>query len=308
MIVLSRRREGARAPLHKADDRVSGTTQYIRLTYIAEYLDWLGAQLVERGNPDVQKESIARIKQMTGCIRLLRPLKRTSLLSARKGLSEEAQERLEDLVRPGSVSNPFTLSLQHRNLGIRKGELAALKVTDFDFQRNEVVIPRRHGDPSDPRPDQPVAKTRDRRIVLEASLMRLVFNYVMDDRSRFPAAKKLSFLLVTHQPGPFQGKPLSIKGLTKVFNTIAIAEPGLLGGFTAHILRHTTNDDFSEMSDREGVSEADEEKMRSYLMGWEEGSGTAKTYTRRHTEKRAREASLKLQRELQGKKANDWYV
>jgi hypothetical protein len=43
------------------------------------------------------------------------------------------------------------------------------------------------------------------------------------------------------------------------------------------------------------VPNAKEEKMRSYMMGWKEGSGTAATYTRRHTERMAREAQLKLQ-------------
>jgi hypothetical protein len=31
-------------------------------------------------------------------------------------------------------------------------------------------------------------------------------------------------------------------------------------------------------------------------MGWKEGSGTAAVYTKRHTRKKAREASLQLQR------------
>ncbi len=43
---------------------------------------------------------------------------------------------------------------------------------------------------------------------------------------------------------------------------------------------------FSEKVDEQGISEAEEEKLRSNLMGWAEGSGTSKTYTQRHIEKR----------------------
>jgi len=35
--------------------------------------------------------------------------------------------------------------------------------------------------------------------------------------------------------------------------------------------------------------------MRSYLMGWKEGSGTAAHYNKRFVKKKANEAALKLQ-------------
>lgn len=38
-----------------------------------------------------------------------------------------------------------------------------------------------------------------------------------------------------------------------------------------------------------------EKKIRSQMMGWSETSGTAERYTRRETERKAREASLELQ-------------
>lgn len=313
--VISRRAEGARAGLHKADARVSTATHYIRLTYMADYLDWLAVRLLEREAQDVHGETLERIRTMTRGLRLRRPQKiAPSRLSARKGLSPGAQERLLELVRPDSASNPFEPAIRKRNelvvwllylLGIRAGELLALKVSDFDFQRNEVGIARRHDDPADPRRDQPVAKTRDRRLPLSSPLATAVFHYVMEERDHFPAAKRHDFLLVTHQDGPFQGRPLSMKGLAKILTKIQRAEPSLLASLTAHVLRHTNNDNFSELMDNSKASEAAEEKQRSYVMGWKEGSGTAATYTRRHTEKKAREASLKLQQGWQREKAND---
>ena len=220
-------------------------------------------------------------------------------------MSEGSQQRLLELTRPNSNNNPFEHAVRQRNalivhllydLGIRAGELLALKVSDFDFQRNEVVVARRHGDPTDPRANQPVLKTMDRRIALSAALSGEVSRYVMSERRRYPRARRHEFLLVTHQAGPFQGMPLSVKGLNKLFSTIQRADPETLGGLTAHVLRHTANDRLSAMWDAHGVRSPEEEKMRSYLMGWREGSGTAATYTRRHVEKKAREASLMLQR------------
>ena len=302
---LGKGKERARATLQLVDARVSGATQYIRLTYMADYLEWLANRLIECPVRRPNDSALTDIKSMAHSLRLRRPQKSSrSLLSARRGLTEEAQHRLLELVRPGSPCNPFEPDVQQRNyllvmllyhLGLRAGELLALKVSDFDFQLNDVVVARRHGDVSDPRTNQPVVKTNDRRIPLSNALADAVSKYVMTWRRRFTNAKRHAFLLVTHQSGPFQGRPLSIKGLDKVFTTIEKAEPNMLHGLSAHALRHTANDRLSELMDANDVSAAQEEKMRSYLMGWKEGSGTAATYTRRHIEKKAREASLMLQ-------------
>jgi hypothetical protein len=40
------------------------------------------------------------------------------------------------------------------------------------------------------------------------------------DRCLLKGAKKHSFLIVTHQEGPFKGIPLSQKGLTKIFTKV----------------------------------------------------------------------------------------
>ena len=305
VVRLPKRRETARAALGLPDGRVSSGTQYIRMTYMADYLEWLAIRIIEREARRVDDGTRSEIKAMAVSIRMRRPRKSArSLLSARRGLPEESQQRLLELMRPDSPANLFKHEVRQRNalivhllydLGIRAGELLALKVSDFDFQRNEVVVARRHGDPSDPRANQPVLKTMDRRIALSAALSGEVSRYVMSERRRYPRARRHEFLLVTHQAGPYQGMPLSMKGLNKLVAKIQRADPESLGGLTAHVLRHTANDRLSTMWDAHGVRSPEEEKMRSYLMGWREGSGTAATYTRRHVEKKAREASLKLQ-------------
>lgn len=302
---LPRRHESARAVVDTPKDRVSSNTQYSRVSYMAEYLEWLAVRITEREAHRVTDESLNEIKAMAASLRMRRPVKtKPSRLSARRGLSEEAQQSLFKLMRPDSPTNPFGHAVRQRNqlivllffdLAIRAGELLALKVSDFDFQRNDVVIARRHDDPDDPRANQPVLKTMDRRIPLSNKLAAAVSDYVMRERHRYPRARRHEFLIVTHQAGPYQGEPLSLKGLSKMFAVIQRANPESLAALAAHVLRHTANDRLSAMWDADGISDPKEEKMRSYLMGWQEGSGTSAVYTRRHVEKAAREASLKLQ-------------
>lgn len=305
IVRLPRRVESARLGMMSLVPRVSSQTQYIRLTYIADFLEWYAARIVEREARHIDEASLAGIKSMANGVRIRRPQKKhRSILAARRGLSPSTQQKLLDLVRIGSKLNPFDELVQRRNylivllllrLGLRAGELLALKVRDFDFQKNEIVIARRHGDKSDPRKNQPVVKTLDRRIPLENSLARDVADYVMSERRLFPRARRHEFLFVTHKVGPFLGQPLSAKGLGKIFALIQKAGTEELVKLSPHILRHTANDNFSRLMEERKVPEAVEEKMRSYLMGWKEGSGSASIYTRRYIEEKAREAFLILQ-------------
>lgn len=311
VVSLPRRMESARAVVLAAGQRVSPWTVYIRMTYIAKYLEWLADRMLERDtSPSV---ALARndVKAMLADIRSRRPnVSKHSRVSTRRGLGNQARSTLLEMMRPDAPNNPFGPTVRLRNwvivrlldaLGIRAGELLAMKVMDFDFQRNEVLIPRRHGDPHDPRSRQPVAKTLDRRLALTDELSRLVHRYVMTDRNEVRLAKRHPFLLITHQGGSNCGAPLSYSALSKIFRQMRSVIPAELEGLSAHVLRHTTNDRLSEQWDAEGVSDAKEEKMRSYMMGWREGSGTAAIYTRRHTERKAREAQLKLQRRVRDK-------
>ena len=307
IIRVLRRVETARGLLRVQEARVGSNTQYTRISYIAEYLDWLAIRLVERDARHVDGDVLVRIKRMTGSLRKRRPQKvKGSAVFARRGLTENQQVMLLELVKPESSHNPFSKELRSRNqlivwllyyLGLRVGELLALRVSDFDLQQNTLLVARRHDNPDDPRTNQPVVKTIDRRIPLTESLVKAVSDYVLHERCRIPSVKRQhDFLVVTHQSGPYKGQPLSGKGLTKMFLEIQAALPDEFGArLTPHILRHTANDRFSALMDQKNVKESEEQKLRSYIFGWKEGSGTAATYTRRHIEKKAHEAALQLQ-------------
>lgn len=304
--------ERIRGKFNVSESRISSGTHYIRLTYIADYLEWFATRVIEQEARQVDADTFKLIKIMANSLRKRRPQKTIkSREAARKGLTKEQQESLLSLIKPSSEKNPFSQELQERNqlivlllyhLGLRAGELLALRVSDFDFQKNTVLIARRHDNINDVRTYQPVVKTIDRRIPLADTLIKAVSDYVLGERRRFSSAKRHDYLFVVHQTGPFSGQPLSLKGLAKVFQQIQTTEPYLLKHLTPHVLRHTANDRFSMLMDKRGANPAEEEKMRSYLMGWKEGSGTAGTYTRRHIESKAKEAALLLQKSI--KKGN----
>jgi integrase len=293
-------------PALGAGKQVEPGVKYNRISAAASYLQWYIVRFAyDHGCGSRELQASAR--GIGDHLRRLRPTRSSfRRLGLRQGLSEKARERLLEIIEPGSDANPFEPGLQRRNalivrllldLGIRLGELLTLKVSDFDFRENEVVIPRRADDPTDPRRRQPVTKTFDRRLPMTEELVAEVFDYIKARRS-FERARKHAFLIVVHAEGEFQGQPITQKGTDKIFAALRAAAPKLLADFSAHILRHTSNEDFSEEMDEQGVKPGDEERRREYKYGWKYGSGTAATYTRRHIEREAQKASLKLQKRL----------
>ena len=221
----------------------------------------------------------------------------------REGLSHEARAWLETVIEPDHPSNPWMDDhVRRRNrlivsllyhLGVRRGELLALRVEDIDLRRGLLTIARRPDDPKDPRRQQPTAKTRSRVIPISTGLVDMATDYILKQRLLIPGARRHGFLFVDTD----QGRPLSAAAVEKLFRELRGSSPELLKGLTAHVLRHTWNDRFSEVMDQRNVQPEVEEKERTYLMGWRDGSGSAATYTRRHNRKRAGEVSLAMQAE-----------
>lgn len=277
---------------------------YTRLTYVALYLQWLAEQL-NRG-PSRRPSASDHMRMVQRVLHKRPPVSKARSVSRKKGLEPEEVEWLFETLRPDSPTNPFEENVRFRNflifvllivLGVRGGELLALKISDFNFEHENVDIVRRHDDPSDPRTYQPVVKTLGRLLPLQPELCDLVFEYINQHRSKIKPAKKHPFLLVTHREGPHFGKPLSSKGLYKIFKTI-LKNRKDMKSFHPHRLRHTANDYISELADSQKISPANERKLRSFLMGWTQTSLSAATYTERYIERSANELSLKLQRQF----------
>lgn len=284
---------------------VSANSQYARMSVAAEYLEFLARRLSPSSEKNVQ-----RINKMVAEIKANRPKQTTKTMDGErdeKHLEDADLDALEARLKPGSDGNPFSdYGVQFRNAlmfailratGLRRGELLNLKVDDINFAANVLRVVRRPDSEQDVRPYQPVAKTRERQFPLDVELANRIHEYVTYHRNRFVAAKRHGYLLVTHAPGPFQGAPLSNSGFSEVIASVK----GIIGSIHAHKLRHHWNYSFSNLSAAKGLPAATEEKLRSYLMGWEQTSGTAAIYNRRHIKKEAAESMLEHQRKVLGK-------
>ena len=289
--------------LEESVGNVSNGTQYVRLTAIANYLGWFANHLLGQADQDV-KDQIEAMRQQ---IKERRPAKKgRNDNRLNKSLSDEQLDALFEVIRPGSGLNPFGELVQRRNrlmilimfhLGIRGGELLNIRIRDIDFAKNHLEIVRRADEQDDTRPNEPNAKTLGRLLPLGDVLVKELHDYITKDRRKVRNANRNDFLFVTYKKGSSQGLPISKPAYYKVIAIMRAVSPELYA-MSGHMLRHTWNRKFSENMDDmdEHLGEARQEQIRSFLMGWKEGSGTAAIYNRRFIEKKGHEASLKMQK------------
>lgn len=289
---------------------VANETVYIRLSIIANYIQWLGNLLIPSSSAVEIKKNLSALASK---IRSRRPVKKGRNQSlVNRGLSNDQVDLLFEIFRPESDINPFKgRSTKIRNrlmflmlhyLGIRMGELLSIKVKDIDFSKNLIVIARRADEKSDPRTDQPLVKTMDRLLPMAETLVDEIHNYVINYRKKELAARKHEYLFVVHKPGPTSGQPVSKATYNKIMTTVKSLSPMLID-FTGHALRHKWNEKFSERMDSMDSpdDEHQQEQLRSWLMGWKQGSGTASVYNKRFVQAKAEEVSLILQKKIEEK-------
>ncbi|BDH47535.1 integrase [Salmonella enterica subsp. enterica serovar Choleraesuis] len=286
---------------------VSIRNQYARMSVIADYLGFLAGQLQK---PSTQGNE--NIKRMVSLIKANRPKKPTKSIIDRdeKRLDDSDLDALEKALKPGSDNNPaHEYAVQVRNAlifsilrvtGLRRGELLNLKIEDIDFAKNTLKVVRRPDSTGDARVYQPVVKTRERTFPLMPELVDQVRGYVLGYRNKVPGAKKHGYLFVTHKSGTSEGLPFSNSGFGKFMGDLKHIVEGYCF-IHAHSLRHHWNYSFSKTCENQGMTPEREEKLRSYLMGWSETSGTAATYNRRYIKEQAGKAVLELQNKHLGK-------
>lgn len=290
-----------------AGSSVSSAHAAARLHYIRAYLQWLGyCQLLRietRG--DRYLELRDRIDKVCAAIRARAPsLGVRSDLDQRQGLETEDFARVEAI--SAGTSEPTLWRSHHaatRNrlilrwfidLGIRRGELLNVRISDINFQQNTVRIARRADCTDDPRAHQPLVKTQARELPLGDLLADITYSYIMDVRGKQGAARGHDYLFVAGGTG----QPLSYSAVNKLFDDLRRFDPQLPAGLTPHVLRHCWNDRFSVQMEESGVDVELEKRIRSTLMGWSMTSETAATYTRRHVRKKASSAMREMQSKL----------
>lgn len=300
-LVDTRPRLGKVASIKRRQQRVSTESQYNRMSVIADYVGFLAGRLYP-----VTVTSAKEINAIVALIKANRP--RISGLNQKDRsdihLDDGLLDKIEDVIRPGGEANTTVdEGIQVRNAlmftilrltGMRRGELLNLKIDDFDFKTDVIRVVRRPDSAGDPRRHQPLAKTKERTIPLTPELMDRIRTYIIKYRNKVPGARKHGFLFITHKAGPSQGRPLSNSGFGKFISSLKKVATDI-EGFHAHALRHHWNYSFSQMVSAKGITPEREEKLRSYLMGWKETSGTASTYNKRYIKEEAGNAVIELQ-------------
>ncbi|MCG5498640.1 tyrosine-type recombinase/integrase [Ectothiorhodospira variabilis] len=289
--------------LEESTDPVGSSTHYARLTATANYIQWLARHLLE--NPP--KDYAEQISSICNQIKERRPSRKNRNRNGLgKSLTDEQIDLLFEVMRPGAELNPFTVSVQKRNrlivlllfhLGIRGGELLNLRIRDIDFSANQLKVVRRADETGDARTREPNTKTLGRVLPLGDVLAKELHDYIVNERRKVPHAKSNDYLIITHKEGPTQGAPISKAAYYKVIAVVRSVSPQLYE-MSGHMFRHTWNRKFSEKMDEmdSPMSPERQEQVRSFLMGWKEGSNTASLYNRRFAEQKAHEAALDMQK------------
>ena len=276
-----------------------------RVRFVAGYLEWLARHSPAETSRERLRDAVASLNARARIS--VRPP-----TDPKKGLSTEQRERLLAVIVPSSPENPFrTEPVRCRNLaliacldqtGMRRGELAGLKIRDIDFRQLTISIHRRPQDPKDPRRQRPHIKTNARTVPMKLELSDILFHYITVWRRAGAGARRHDYLFVAHG-GTNPGAPLSPRSIGKIFDSLQ----RVLGfDLHPHLLRHTWNDRFSDEIDRgaqlgKTTATAEEERLRNYLMGWSPDSRMAERYSRRHIERAAHE----LMKRMNGRSSDD---
>lgn len=280
---------------------VERNTAVVRLKYVTSYLKWLVEYAYLQNLPS-DRELFNKVGEKTVqamSVRTPTVSKRNST-KRKRGWTKEDEARLLALVHPNSPANPWQNAfIRNRNYlivgfllgtGVRKSEMLGIKINDLKFADNTVFIARRADDPEDPRHRPPTQKTYDRTLALGNDLIEQLKRFIKI-RAAVDEARKHPYLFVTET-----GAPMALNTVDFMFSTLRKHLPGIKY-LSAHICRHTWNDRFSKLVEG-SMNEAEEKKVRNFLMGWSDDSRSAENYTVRFLEMQAHKALIELQSDV----------
>ena len=293
---------------------VDSDTTANRIRVIRDYLVWLSNNFLFR-TPDFGLKTLSlndSIKLVKSTLTARIPKSgHDSQIHGRKGLATNELKLLFSIVNKNSNTNPWKSEFSRaRNelivswlyeFGLRRGELLSIKVSDIDFQSETFLVLRRPDDPDDPRLNQPLVKTRERKLPIPKKILGLTLDYVLGLRGTLPEAQYHEFLFVADK----SGKPMSLDSVNKIFSKIKESNQDLPRDLSPHILRHSWNDNFSSLMENKNIPEEKEKKMRSYLMGWSDTSNSASQYTKRYVQEKANQVLLEMGNKMLGDKTDN---
>ena len=254
-------------------------TAAVRVKYIQGYLNWLWRYAYLQQLPDDRElfKNVATVT-LTAIKSRMPKVGRRNSTKRKKGLTHAQEARLLSLVHPDAPENPWgDAFVRERNYlivllllatGMRKGELLGIKVEDFNIRENKLLVARRPDDPEDPRRRKVDAKTYDRELLLGGDLVDTLKRYIRVIRASTEHANQPPYLIVSKA-----GAPLALNSIDFMFTALRAVNPDF-ARLSAHILRHTWNDRFSEFAENK-LKPEEEIKTRNYIMGWSDASKSA---------------------------------
>lgn len=295
----------------KGGSTISRTKYNSRIAVVADYLAWYAAEAIYDANATEVSSAIERMKEAINarCIKKKGSASRQEQARLEKKLSSESTMALLDLFEQPlkGINLKAHEGPRYRDVlalrilyttGMRIGELLSLRLQDFIIASGGdpayLIVRRNHDDQEDDRTLQPVTKTVGRKLAINDNLAKAIANYLIQ-RSLIPHVGfgDNAFLLVNHIRGPRQGLAIgistfrsSLDRLQKKFTALREIHP--------HLLRHDWNYRFSIKASSLDMSAAKEQETREYLMGWVEGSTSARVYNRRYVQEQAFEIGLKM--------------
>ncbi|QFY63480.1 tyrosine-type recombinase/integrase (plasmid) [Rhizobium grahamii] len=296
-----------RIPASRKAATVKSSTVAHRLMFATQYVLWLADRRVvsilesDYGSQRTEERITRYLAAVQRTVTAIQAQIPTPSSGDRLSLGDAGKKLFMQVVDPKSSQNPWKRPfIKVRNgalaqlllaVGIRRGELLALRRRDFDRREGILKIVRRQDDPTYPKKRQSNVKTKERDLALTEDMCRVLEAYLVE-RNKIAPARKHDVLFVAQN-----GAPLSESSFTAIFGVLKTRFP-LLGPLCGHVLRHQWNEDYSNLADREGMSEKDENETRIYNMGWSEKSHMPSHYNRRRIRKKATEFSLKHQSQV----------
>lgn len=301
-----------------AQTTIGGQQHFNRISTFADYLEFTASVLTQHQNSTQIAQDIAR---MAKTIRKHRPrglAKQKDEDPDLRSPPSDLVERFMEVGAEGNPCNPFTnpdVQLRNaiifgllRHTGMRRGELLSLRLDQIDLGHEpHVWVRRNQDDKHDPRPYQPVTKTKERPLPIPEALANQLDRYMLKVRPTIAPARKHPYLLVSHRKGGTWGKPLSASALSsQIFPRMRTVDSAF-EAIHPHAFRHHFNYELSVRIDKHNaqvrsekgselapISEGREQDVRAFLNGHRNrASGAA--YNKRHI----REASDKAARQVQ---------
>lgn len=291
-----------------------GGDQYItRLAHISEFLYFIGKERVKL------KPSAAslfdELDEMKKEFKRNRPKGRLKRKQTDKsGIPDDVFEDFVAVAKYYSKHNPFKDSnVRYRNYlivrvlhetGFRCSELLTLRENDIDWDADmaKLEVRRDHDRETDPRANEPNAKTLGRSVRISKELREELSHYIDFIRTKTKTAHTHPYIFVSHKSkkGHYEsGRPITQQTITDLYNRIKKVNPERFWGITPHLFRHYFNDQLSIRIDKIRQDTLQEVARLEQAGQYE----AAKLYAKEHTISEQQE--LEIRAEMNGHSSLD---